>query len=109
MNKIQVNYTSCWDGCEDIETDAILDLNTGIVSDIEAVDVSEEYEICIGEFIKYKDGTIEEVIEEKNCYKIVSKTSENYSNIKVNNMNFIVSDEIDKKDICKLFRIYENN
>lgn len=111
MNKIQVSYISCWDGCENVVTDATLDLKTGIVFNVEIAEVDDDYEMCTGEFIQYEDGTIEEVVEDyfnnRHCYRIVSKTGLDYSTVTMRDTSYIVSYELDKDDISRIFGIHK--
>lgn len=56
MNRHPVTFVSVWDGGYEISTPAILDLDTGIVSDIESVDVGDGLvETLDGEFVELDD------------------------------------------------------
>ena len=104
INKVKVNYISCWDGCDEVVTSASLNLATGDVEDIESVYVSEEYENCTGEFVQYEDGTIEQVMM---GYRqiIISKSEEDYKIIELHGDKYIVSDELNKDDIHRILGI----
>lgn len=102
---INVNYISCWDGCEDIVSAAKLDTNTGVITEIETLEVSEEYEICLGEFIDFGDNTIEEVVCNDSEYTIISKTDYEYHCFNIHGTNYTVSIDTTKDDIHRILGI----
>lgn len=68
---IPVKYISIWDG-DEIVTNARLNLETGEVVDIEAVDISNEYNTCEGEYVEYPSGEREKVLSNNGKYFIPS-------------------------------------
>lgn len=56
--KIKVPYVSVWDGGTEVETSAIVDIRTGEVTDVEAVDVSG-LDVCEREYIVMNDEQVD--------------------------------------------------
>lgn len=105
MNKnLKVKYISCWEGCEDVVSIAKLNTETGLIHSIGTKEVSEDYEICTGEFIEYEDGTIEQVDTDGN-YVIISKSDNEYHSFTIHGTKYIVSTELEKKDIHNILGI----
>lgn len=105
MNKnVKVKYISCWEGAEEVVSTAHLNTETGLINNIETKSVSDEYEICIGEFIEYEDGTIEQVIADNN-YVIISKSNDEYHSFTIHGVKYIVSIELNKEDIHNILGI----
>ena len=96
---------SCWDGCEDIETEAVVNIETGEVICSSPVETSGEYVNCIGEFVKYDENNIEQVVFDGYSGTIVSKSNENYHVITIHGINFTVSEELEKEDIQRIYSI----
>lgn len=101
----KVIYVSCWDGCEDIETEAVVNIETGEVICSSPVETSGEYVNCIGEFVKYDENNIEQVVFDGYSGTIVSKSNENYHVITIHGINFTVSEELEKEDIQRIYSI----
>lgn len=107
MDKIvNVKYISCWDGCADIETTAKVNVITGEIVDIEAVDVNNEYVICESEFVQYEDDSIEQVIRtDDNKSYIISKSEEQFHIIEIHDTKYTVSDDMDKDDVHRVYGV----
>lgn len=58
MKTINATFTSNWDGCDSITTSCKINTETGEVTDIEEVDVDDEYEHLLQEYVELVDGTI---------------------------------------------------
>ena len=102
MNR-SVKYITFWDGCDEVETSAKVNSLTGEVFDIELVDVDEEYETCEGEFVKYEDGSFEQVIwTEDNRYFIVSKSENSFRTTEIQGTQYTVLDEIEDDEIHRI-------
>lgn len=53
---MKATYVSVWDG-DRIETPCMYDEQSNVVSNIEIVEISNEYNTCEDEFIELLDGT----------------------------------------------------
>lgn len=98
-----IKYISYWDGCNEVETRALINIITGEIIDIETTDVDNNYNNLEGEFIEYTDGKIEQVIlRDDDKYFAISKTGERFKEIEIHGTKYIVSDEINKEDLCNI-------
>lgn len=103
MNEfVKVNYISYWDGCEEVESMAKVNITTGEVYDIMTVDVDDDYVTCIGEFVCYEDGTMEQVMSDEGKYFIITKSEENANVIEIHGIKYIISEELDEEEIHKI-------
>lgn len=98
----KVVYMSCWDGCEDIETEGIVNVKTGEVICLSPVEVGKDYVTCLAEFVKYDENNIEQVIFDGYSGTIVSKIDTKHHVITIHGINFIVSEELGKDDIHRI-------
>lgn len=56
MSKVAVEFVSVWDG-DEISTPAIFDEEKGAVSKIKQADISNSYNTCECQFVRFPDGS----------------------------------------------------
>jgi hypothetical protein len=61
MKTINALFTSVWDGCEEVTTTCKINTETGEITDIESVDVDNEYEVLSSEYVSLSDGRMFDV------------------------------------------------
>jgi len=66
--KIRVPYVSVWDGGSAIETSAILNIRTGVLTDFETLDPRNSVENCEREYIILNDEQIDVLSEDGNYW-----------------------------------------
>lgn len=68
QSHLDVHYISVWPSV-DIETEATLNLQTGVVSDIQVSDIDIN-ETCEGEYIEFKDERFKVILDENDEYRL---------------------------------------
>lgn len=99
IKEIDVNYVSVWDG-DEIESDANIDVSTGKIDNIKMVEISEDYECCEKEFIRYGSGEETDVVIFKGQYyafdklpKLSSKFSKSENTEEIEELMFSISEQ----------------
>lgn len=67
-----MEYISVWDG-DEIVTHAKVNSKTGEIIEIKTCDISNKYNSCEREFVRYADGTEVDVIKNNGRYYVSDK------------------------------------
>lgn len=70
MNLYPVEFVSVWDGGHEIETKAMIDLETGIVDEIQVVDVGDDVSTLDEEKIVFEGVSVLVKQDAENVYRV---------------------------------------